>query len=177
MALTAEGLPRFDASGGLWIRLTVCGVTRLGYGHAQSKSFGDPGSREKEVIGDALRNAGMRFGAALDLWHKGDLHADKEEQKEEPKHELPRANMSETQKLLEAEKIGQEQTPEELAVWLLAGFDNCKTAEDVETEKNRVRLHWSRLEGVTNMKKSVVACAANARARIRKEREPGSDDV
>jgi hypothetical protein len=30
----------------------------------------------KERIGDALRNAGMRFGAALDLWHKGDLHAD-----------------------------------------------------------------------------------------------------
>src|SRR5690606_24225265 len=36
----------------------------------------DPGAREKEVIGDALRNAAMRFGAALDLWHKGDLHAD-----------------------------------------------------------------------------------------------------
>jgi len=29
----------------------------------------------KERIGDALRNAAMRFGAALDLWHKGDLHA------------------------------------------------------------------------------------------------------
>jgi hypothetical protein len=30
----------------------------------------------KERIGDALRNAAMRFGAALDLWHKGDLHGD-----------------------------------------------------------------------------------------------------
>ena len=29
----------------------------------------------KERIGDALRNAAMRFGAALDLWHKGELHA------------------------------------------------------------------------------------------------------
>lgn len=75
MALTSEGLPRFDASGGLWIRLTVCGVTRLGYGHAQSKESQDAGAREKEVIGDALRNAGMRFGAALDLWHKGELHS------------------------------------------------------------------------------------------------------
>ncbi len=28
----------------------------------------------KEAIGDALRNAGMRFGAALNLWHKGELH-------------------------------------------------------------------------------------------------------
>lgn len=64
------GLPRFDENGGLWIRLTVCGVTRLGYGDAEGKR----GSQAvKEAIGDALRNAGMRFGAALDLWHKGEL--------------------------------------------------------------------------------------------------------
>lgn len=79
VAFTAEGLPAFDATGGLWIKLTVCGVSRLGYGHAASKPNMDPGSREKEVIGDALRNAAMRFGAALELWHKGDLHADEEE--------------------------------------------------------------------------------------------------
>ncbi|KMS57952.1 hypothetical protein [Sphingobium cupriresistens] len=71
-----DGLPAFDQTGGLWIKLTVCGVTRLGYGHAASKQGVDPGAREKEVIGDALRNAAMRFGAALDLWHKGDLHGD-----------------------------------------------------------------------------------------------------
>lgn len=69
-----DGLPAFDASGGLWIKLTVMGVSRLGYGHAAAKPGVDPGAREKEVIGDALRNAAMRFGAALDLWHKGDLH-------------------------------------------------------------------------------------------------------
>lgn len=73
-----EGLPAFDQTGGLWIKLTVCGVTRLGYGHAAGKANQDPGAREKEVIGDALRNAAMRFGAALDLWHKGDLHGDAE---------------------------------------------------------------------------------------------------
>ena len=78
LAFTEEGLPRSDASAGLWIKLTMCGVTRLGYGHAASKSYMDPGAREKEVIGDALRNAAMRFGAALDLWHKGDLHGDQE---------------------------------------------------------------------------------------------------
>lgn len=65
------GAPIFDANGGLWIRLTVCGVTRLGYGDAQGKKGANA---VKEAIGDALRNAGMRFGAALDLWHKGDLH-------------------------------------------------------------------------------------------------------
>ncbi len=71
------GAPLFDANGGLWIRLTVCGVTRLGYGDAQGKKGGNA---VKEAIGDALRNAGMRFGAALDLWHKGDLSDAKAEQ-------------------------------------------------------------------------------------------------
>lgn len=71
-----DGLPAFDRNGGLWIRLTVCGVTRLGYGNADGKSGGDA---VKEIIGDALRNAAMRFGAALDLWHKGDLHAEEAE--------------------------------------------------------------------------------------------------
>jgi hypothetical protein len=80
MALTPQGLPLFDESGGLWIRLTICGHTRLGYGHAAKKA---PGDREKEIIGDALRNAAMRFGAALDLWHKGgDLHADDDVERE-----------------------------------------------------------------------------------------------
>lgn len=76
LALNEHGLPRFDESGGLWIRLTVCGVTRLGYGHAEAKPWMAPGDRVKEVLGDCLRNSGMRFGAALGLWHKGDLHTE-----------------------------------------------------------------------------------------------------
>lgn len=67
MALAADGLPARDPDGGLWIRLTVAGVTRLGYGHADGKTGPDA---VKEAIGDAIRNAGMRFGVALDLWHK-----------------------------------------------------------------------------------------------------------
>jgi hypothetical protein len=65
----------------MWIKLTVCGVTRLGYGHAEGKQGGDA---IKEVIGDALRNAAMRFGAALDLWHKGDLHGPDNDAPNEP---------------------------------------------------------------------------------------------
>lgn len=65
------GAPMLDQNGGLWINLTVCGVTRPGYGDAQGKTGGNA---VKEAIGDALRNAAMRFGAALDLWHKGELH-------------------------------------------------------------------------------------------------------
>ena len=67
------GLPVLPDMKCMWIRLTVCGVSRYGFGDAQGKGGGDA---IKEIIGDALRNAAMRFGAALDLWHKGDLHVD-----------------------------------------------------------------------------------------------------
>lgn len=76
MGFAPDGTPAFDRNGGLWIKLTVCGVTRLGYGNAEGKSGGDA---VKEIIGDALRNAAMRFGAALELWHKGELHAEEVE--------------------------------------------------------------------------------------------------
>jgi hypothetical protein len=75
LALDERGLPALDEIGGLWIKLTVCGITRLGYGDAGDKKGCNA---MKERIGDALRNAAMRFGAALDLWHKGDLHGDPE---------------------------------------------------------------------------------------------------
>lgn len=92
MATDDQGLPAIDRDGGLWIRLTVAGMTRIGYGDAPGKLGGDA---MKERIGDALRNAGIRFGAALDLWHKGDLHAHEsgneaevpESQKPEPQKE------------------------------------------------------------------------------------------
>ena len=50
------------------------------------------GDAIKEVIGDALRNAAMRFGAALDLWHKGDLHGDDEPGERPRAEEKPLAN-------------------------------------------------------------------------------------
>jgi len=53
---------------GLWINLTVGGVTRPGYGSVPSGQF----DAVKVLIGDALRNAAMRFGVALALWAKGE---------------------------------------------------------------------------------------------------------
>ncbi|MFE9491427.1 hypothetical protein ACFYNF_34155 [Streptomyces sp. NPDC006641] len=70
LALDAQGLPQYDANRALWIRMTVCGMTRLGYGDATGKSGANA---VKEIIGDAIRNAGMRFGMALDLWTSSDL--------------------------------------------------------------------------------------------------------
>lgn len=84
MATDEKGLPAIDKDGGLWIKLTICGVTRLGYGDAQGKTGGDA---MKERIGDALRNAAMRFGAALELWHKGILHLDVEGDEPAPQHD------------------------------------------------------------------------------------------
>lgn len=61
----STGLPQFDESGGLWIRLTVCGKSRIGYGGADGKRGDDA---VKETIGDAIKNAAMRFGVGLALW-------------------------------------------------------------------------------------------------------------
>jgi hypothetical protein len=67
MAFGQNGLPALDGNGGLWIRLTVAGVTRIGYGAAEGKT-GE--NAIKEAIGDAIKIAAMRFGVGLDLWRK-----------------------------------------------------------------------------------------------------------
>lgn len=66
LASDVDGLPLLDAAGGMWIKLTIAGVTRLGYGDGP-----DP----KVRIGDAIRNASMRFGVALGLWTKDELES------------------------------------------------------------------------------------------------------
>ena len=65
-----SALPPVMREQGLWIMLTVAGVTRPGFGDAQGKT--GPNA-VKECIGDAIRNAAMRFGMALDLWSKEDI--------------------------------------------------------------------------------------------------------
>ena len=67
VAFDSDGLPKFDSNGGLWIKLTVCGVTRYGYGEPQGR---DKFDACKGSISNSLRNAAMRFGVALDLWAK-----------------------------------------------------------------------------------------------------------
>lgn len=116
LATDDYGLPKFDNNGGLWIELTVGGVTRLGYGDSQGKT--GPNAI-KEAIGDALRNAGMRFGAALDLWHKGDLHDQQEEQgKLDEKAAAPVAAIVPRDWLEEAREM--ETADQVLAKWRLA---------------------------------------------------------
>jgi len=60
---------------GLWIYLHVCGVRRPGYGSIEYREVrGDQSPSAdnaiKMIISDALKNAAMRFGVALNLWGK-----------------------------------------------------------------------------------------------------------
>ncbi len=116
-AISADGLPLMDRNGGLWIRLTVCGVTRNGYGDADGKTGGNA---VKEAIGDALRNAAMRFGAALDLWHKGDLHAEPEV---EAADELPASEAP--------AKSGTKANSRELYDTLVKGLRACRSSQQL----------------------------------------------
>lgn len=81
-ALDDKGNPlvMYDASGrarAMWIRLTVHGHTRIGIGTC-SPTASDP---YKELIGDAIRNAAMRFGVALSLWSKSEAFQSPEDPK------------------------------------------------------------------------------------------------
>ncbi len=82
LATDEQGIPTLDADNNLWIKLTVGGVTRIGVGD---------GKNMKERIGDALRNAAMRFGVALDLWSKEELesHIEHPENKNEKPSKKP----------------------------------------------------------------------------------------
>lgn len=65
--------PKFDLDSfgnpvGLWIKLTACGKTRLGYGSVPSNQH----DAVKVLIGDAIRNAAQRFGVAIDQWVTGE---------------------------------------------------------------------------------------------------------
>ena len=139
VAFTERGTPAIDENGGMWIKLTVCGVTRYGYGHPDGKKGGDA---IKELIGDALRNAAMRFGAALDLWHKGDLHAlddadsptggDAPRQQEKPAHDAAdqaKAYLAEAETLADlAERWGKLPKETQRIPAVIEAKDNRKAA-------------------------------------------------
>lgn len=83
IAFDTDGGPLVRLTGSdaeLWIRLTVCGHSRIGVGTAPAKSF----ELSKQLVSDAIRNAAMRFGVALDLWAKEDLHDLANEPEPEP---------------------------------------------------------------------------------------------
>lgn len=149
LAVDDAGLPAFDRHGGLWIKLTIDGVTRLGYGAADGKTGGDA---IKEIIGDALRNSGMRFGAALDLWHKGDLHLDGDDDKSEAKQEQKPAD----------DKPKVDAPPEGFGDWtrdFIRRVSLTKTVDDLDVliDDNRRTINSTKAED-----KSMYSAIGNA---------------
>lgn len=124
LAFDGVGLPATDKDGGMWVKLTVCGMTRLGYGDAQEKT--GPNA-VKERIGDALRNAGMRFGMALDLWHKGvlEMEPDRFEQKPADKWVMKAGGATTSEELMAVWKEG---VAEISATGDRAAYDEFKAA-------------------------------------------------
>ena len=64
-----NGRPAIHVENGMatmWGELTLLGQARLGVGSVRA----DKAELDKELVGDFLRNAAMRFGIALSLWTK-----------------------------------------------------------------------------------------------------------
>ena len=149
----SSGLP--TVPGGMWIRLKVCGVTRLGFGFAGGKMGGDA---VKETIGDALRNAAMRFGAALDLWHKGQLH----DEESEPKPATP-AFVSPVTSALE----GVDVTPDmksKMSRIANSLIDLCNLSTDGEDVDYKI---WELIEPIENDEKLYLWQILQPHSRVR----------
>jgi hypothetical protein len=74
---------------GLWIQLTIGGVSKPGYGSVEKGKT----DAMKELIGDAIRNAGLSFGIAWKLWAKGERtgNAGEEDSREPSQNGRPSA--------------------------------------------------------------------------------------
>ncbi|QFU87844.1 hypothetical protein [Amycolatopsis sp. YIM 10] len=121
VAFSPHGLPALDDKGGLWIRLTVGGMTRYGYGHEGGGGH-HGGDSMKATIGDAIKNAAMRFGAALDLWKKEP--AAPVEATPVSRAEKPKLREEDQRTVLRAEIAGLGKT---------CGWDTAAVAEDFTT--------------------------------------------
>jgi hypothetical protein len=128
-------LPPALREGGLWINLTVLGVTRPGFGDAQGKT--GPNAI-KEMIGDALRNAGMRFGIALDLWAKGDRTYAKAEDA------TPISTVADAQADAQAVQANQQQALAQADRHNRAdNLDDMAVADMPEADQHRWRTHMA----------------------------------
>lgn len=83
-----QGRPAIHVENGtatMWGWLTVLGKELLGVGSVRA----DKGDYEKELIGDFLRNASMRFGISLNLWTKNQW-SDLDNNKPQPAKPAPK---------------------------------------------------------------------------------------
>jgi hypothetical protein len=129
-AIGPNGEP-LSTDGGLWIKLTIAGVTRYGFGDGDSV---------KIRIGDAIRNAAMRFGVALDLWAKEDIHADAPSAAAEPKKRVAApvyTDMDVEKLLLLVEERGGDVTKTR------AASETAKAQGKLDTWLPLAQKHWA----------------------------------
>jgi len=151
-----------DAKGnpvGLWITLTLCGTTIPGYGSCE------PGKRDaiKELIGDALRNAGMRRGVAGSLWTK---EKPKKPEKKEPLPAAVERNLEHLrEQVVDDAAQGDKEAGKELYERLVAEWGE-------ELVKGALATHnVSMFKELTPAKGKVIEASLKARARLVKEEE------
>lgn len=114
-----NGRPAINIENGtatMWATLTLLGKSLLGVGSVRA----DKQDLDKELIGDFLRNASMRFGIALSLWSKQDwsdnttiVYLDESKQKRNVEVAQSKQNHP-TTKIVEA-PTEKEITPDEVA--------------------------------------------------------------
>ena len=125
VAFDEQGLPKFDDNGGLWIKLTVCGVTRYGYGEPQGR---DKFDAKKGAIGNAIRVAALRFGVALDLWAK-----------ETPATDVPKDSKPQSASVEAMKMIGRIKNAGSL-IELAEVVPLIQTSAFTENEKHNLRI-------------------------------------
>lgn len=103
-----NGRPAVHVENGMatmWGELTILGHARLGVGSVPA----DKKELDKELVGDFLRNAAMRFGISLSLWTKQEW----EDLGEVPKKSLGSASNKQVAPRKE-EPVAAEENPDEL---------------------------------------------------------------
>jgi hypothetical protein len=124
VAFDEDGLPRITQRGSMWVlwgRLTLLGKTMLCVGTCEVSQL--KSDVDKELIGDLLRNGGMRFGIFGSLWSKTDGWHDDTETTNAPAQDEGAAESGNTQlnsgpyRTTPPEKPVDTMTVQELAVY------------------------------------------------------------
>ena len=138
VAWSPDGRPQINVVNGnavMWGTLTVLGHSRLGVGTARH----DKADLDKELIGDFLRNAAMRFGICLSLWSKTEWEDQPEAAKPAPKVDtesaIKRFRDACTKEGLDAEKFANDSG---------VPFLQDATPEQIETLRTAFREHKSK---------------------------------
>lgn len=143
--LVIANSPPLENVDGMWIALTVGGVIRLGYGTDDRGGM----DHDKVLIGDALRNAAMRFGVGLDLWSKEDLGAD--ETSSAPSPAQPAATEEPSAESTRRDWVGEARATTDLDVLLQIGKECSAAGEFVGTTRAALLRRRRELEAAASV--------------------------